>query len=99
MAKKVKVENKKKSEQKKSQTLMLVLFFILIGVIGVLFYYLYLKPPTQKEGTQPGTNITATILKNYNIDNLREDLNKRKLTIPSIETKEDEIGKVDPFIP
>lgn len=99
MAKKVRVENKKKIEQKKSQTLMLVLFFILIGVAGILFYYLYLKPPTQKGGTQPGTNITAIILKDYNIDNLREDLNKRKLAIPSIETKEDEIGKVDPFIP
>lgn len=99
MAKKTKVENKKKSEQKKNQTLLFVLFFILIGVAGFLFYFLYLKPPVQKEGTQTGTNILTTILKDYNIDNLREELNKRKLIIPSLETKEEEVGKVDPFTP
>lgn len=99
MAKKVKLDNKKKAEQKKNQTLLLVLFFILIGVAGALFYFLYIKPPVQKEIIQTGTNILPTILKDYNIDNLRDDLNNRKLIIPSLETKEGEIGKVDPFIP
>lgn len=99
MAKKVKLDNQKKVEQKKEQTLLLILFFILIGVAGALFYFLYLKPPVQQQSTQTGTNIITTILKDYNIDNLRDDLNNRKLIIPSLETKEEEIGKVDPFIP
>ncbi|MGC8942506.1 MAG: hypothetical protein ACP5KX_00135 [Caldisericia bacterium] len=99
MAKKGKVESKKKTEQKKNQTLLLILFFILIGVAGILFYFLYLKPPVQKESTQTNTNIINTLLKEYNIENLKEDISKRQLIIPSIETKLDEIGKVDPFTP
>ncbi len=99
MAKKSKVESKKKTEQKKNQTLLLILFFILIGVAGILFYFLYLKPPVQKESTQTNTNIINTLLKEYNIENLKEDISKRQLIIPSIETKLDEIGKVDPFTP
>ncbi|HOK18133.1 MAG TPA: hypothetical protein P5272_00270 [Caldisericia bacterium] len=99
MATKVKVANKKKEEQKKSQTILLISFFILIGVAGVLFYFLYLKPPVKKEGTTPTTNIMNTVLKDYSIDDLKEDIEKRKLVIPSIETKSEEIGKEDPFTP
>jgi len=99
MATKVKVANKKKEEQKKSQTILLISFFILIGVAGVLFYFLYLKPPVKKEGTIPTTNIMNTVLKDYSIDDLKEDIEKRKLVIPSIETKSEEIGKEDPFTP
>ncbi|HOC52127.1 MAG TPA: hypothetical protein PLW61_03890 [Caldisericia bacterium] len=99
MATKVKVTNKKKEDQKKNQTLLFIMFFILIGVAGVLFYFLYLKPPIKKEGTIPTTNIMNTLLKDYNIDNLKEDIERRKLEIPSIETKSEEIGKEDPFVP
>ncbi len=99
MATKVKVTNKKKKEQKKNQTLLLIMFFILIGVAGALFYFLYLKPPVNKEGTIPTTNIMNTLLKDYSIDDLKEDIEKRKLEIPSIETKSEEIGKEDPFVP
>lgn len=98
MAKK-KSNNKKKVEQKKNQTVLLIMFFILIGVAAVLFYFLYLKPPVRKEGTQTTTNTMNVILKDLTIETIREDLEKRKLVIPSIETKPEEIGKVDPFLP
>ncbi len=94
-----KVPTKKSEEQKKRENLLLVLFIILMAIAGVLFYILYLKPPTPPTPTQTGSGVIAQILKNLSIDPVKAELEKRNLVIPSLETKPEEIGKVNPFLP
>jgi len=106
MAKKEKDVNKTKKatkkrgeEEKKRDKLLLVLFVILIGIAGALFYFLYLKPPTPQTQTQTQTNILNQVLKNISIDPVRDEIEKRRLIIPPLETNANEIGKENPFIP
>lgn len=106
MAKKDKAINKtkkapikKSEEQKKRENLLLVLFIILMAIAGALFYFLYLKPPAPPSPTQTGSGVLAQVLKNLSIDPVKEEIEKRNLVIPSLETKPEEIGKENPFLP
>lgn len=90
---------KKSEEQKKRENLLLILFIILMVIAVALFYFLYLKPPTPPPPTQTGSGALAQVLKNLSIDPVKEEIEKRNLPIPSLETKPEEIGKVNPFLP
>lgn len=94
-----KVPPKKSEEQKKRENLLLVLFIILMVIAGVLFYFLYLKPPTPPTPTQTGSGVIAQVLRKLSIDPVKEEIEKRTLVIPSLETKTNEIGKENPFLP
>lgn len=106
MAKKEKIVNKTKKappkkteEEKKRERLLLVLFIILILIAILLFYFLYLKPPSQQTSTQTPETLITQVLKNLNIDPIKDEIEKRNLTIPSLETNPEEIGKENPFKP
>jgi flagellar basal body-associated protein FliL len=97
---KIKKPTKERSEEeKKRDKLLIVLFVILMVVAGALFYFLYLKPPTPQTQTQTQTSILNQVLKNINIDPVRDEIEKRRLIIPPLETNANEIGKENPFIP
>jgi len=90
---------KRSEEQKKRDRLLLILFVILMVVAVFLFYFLYLKPPSPPTSTQTGSNTLAQVLRNLNIDPIKNEIEKRSLQIPPLETKENEIGKENPFLP
>ncbi|MDI6860968.1 MAG: hypothetical protein QMD25_02990 [Caldisericia bacterium] len=94
-----KITPKKTEEQKKRERLLLVLFIILIIIAAFLFYFLYLKPPSQPIPTETQGNILNQVLKNLDIGQVKDEIEKRSLTIPSLETKPEEIGKENPFLP
>ncbi|MCX8095489.1 MAG: hypothetical protein N3D74_04820 [Caldisericia bacterium] len=94
-----KVAPKKSEEQRKRENLLLVLFIILMIIAGALFYFLYLKPPSTPPPTQTQTGALQQVLKNLNIDPIKDEIEKRSLSIPSLETKTEEIGKENPFKP
>lgn len=97
---KIKKPTKERSEEeKKRDKLLIVLFVILMVVAGALFYFLYLKPPTPQTQTQTQTSILNQVLKNISIDPVRDEIEKRRLIIPPLETNANEIGKENPFIP
>ncbi len=94
-----KASQKKSEEEKKRERLLLVLFIILMAIAGGLFYFLYLKPPTPQTSTQTQTSTLNQVLKNLSIDPVKDEIEKRKLAIPPLETNENEIGKDNPFLP
>ena len=87
-------------EKKKNETVLIVAFVLLLAVAGALFYFLYLKPPpSQKPSTGTGTSSRSSILKEYKITDIEDELTARHMELPPIETTEEELGKEDPFSP
>jgi len=87
-------------EKKKNETVLIVAFVLLLAVAGVLFYFLYLKPPpSQKPSTGTETSSRSSILKEYKITDIENELTARHMELPPIETTEEELGKEDPFSP
>ncbi|HDL50428.1 MAG TPA: hypothetical protein ENG37_00265 [Firmicutes bacterium] len=87
-------------ERKKNEAVLIIAFVLLLIVAGGLFYFLYLKPPpSQKPSTGTETQSRTSILKEYKITDLEDELTARYMDLPPIETTEEELGKEDPFSP
>lgn len=87
-------------EKKKNEAVLMVALVLLLAIAGGLFYFLYLKPPPSQKPSQ-GTNTPSrtSIVKEYKVTDLEEELSRRYMELPPIETTEEELGKEDPFSP